>query len=253
MRGALAKQRHLANAPITEALIDLAVAPRPGLTFAQLKETVGSTVPGYYLKGPISQGTVAFQVSNDGMAPLASSESQQIGIRLHSQDEKYVAQFRINGFTLSRLPPYEDWKNLEKEAERVWNIYLKCLTPSRISRVATRYINNLRLPLEPGIAFQRYIEKLVDVPEEAPQSVTGFFQRLQLVDTASGAHVVLTLAMDTASPMNQAPVILDIDCSIRADLSPGDPKVWNILASLRALKNRTFFGTLTERAAELYQ
>jgi uncharacterized protein (TIGR04255 family) len=249
----LAKQRHLPNAPITEALIDFAVTSKPGLTFAQLKETAGSIVPGYYVKGPISLGTVAFQLTDDGKAPPASSASQQIGVRLHSQDEKYVAQFRLNGFTLSRLPPYEDWAKLEAETKRLWNIYLACFTPLRIIRVATRFINNLRLPLEAGTSFQRYVQKLIEVPDEAPQSVTGFFQRFQLVDTDSGSLVVLTLAMDSALPINQAPVILDVDCSVASDLSSKDPEVWNILASLRAIKNRTFFGTITERAAELYQ
>jgi hypothetical protein len=36
------------------------------------------------------------------------------------------------------------------------------------------------------------------------------------------------------------------------DLSPADDDVWNVLERLRDLKNRTFFSTITEQAADLY-
>jgi uncharacterized protein (TIGR04255 family) len=249
----MARQRHLPHAPITEALIDLQVTPREGLTFAELTAALGAANFGYYVKNPISQGKFAFRMEPDGQRPQTIAEAAQIGVRLHSTDEKYVAQFRLAGFTLSRLPPYEKWENLLDEGRRLWAIYVEQLAPSRVVRIATRFINNLQLPLEPGSSFQTYVNKLIDVPEEAPQAVEAFFQRFRLVDSVSSARVILTLALDGMPAGGPAPVILDVDAFTAANLIATDKELWVILERLRELKNRSFFGTITERTAELYE
>lgn len=249
----MARQRHLAHAPITEALIDIHVTPCQGLTFDRLKEAIGSQEFGYYVKAPISHGLFGFKLEPDGQRPQTTAQSEQIGLRLHSLDEKYVAQFRLSGFTLSRLPPYEDWGRLVEETRRVWAIYVEALTPVRITRIATRFINNLRLPLEQGSSYQNYLHKLVDVPDEVPQAVASFFQRFELVDVETTARVNLTAALDASPAEGLSPVILDIDAFMVTDLDPPDSRLWGILERLRELKNRTFFGTITEQAAELYQ
>lgn len=248
----IARQRHLASAPITEALIDIHVAPREGLSFAALQDSISAAAFGYYVKNPISEGVFGFKLPAAGQQPETTAESAQVGLRLHSPDEKYVAQCRLSGFTLSRLPPYEDWTRLLEETKRVWAVYVERLAPLRVVRVATRFINNLRLPLAQGASYQTFLNKLVDVPDEAPQAVAAFFQRFQLVDAASGARVNLTLALDSTPPGGLAPVILDLDAFMSANLEPADPELWSMLERLRELKNRSFFGTITEQAAELY-
>lgn len=249
----MARQRHLPHAPVTEALIDLQVTPRDGLTFAELKSAIDEANFGYYVKNPISEGTFAFKLAPDGQPPQTAAKATPVGLRLHSADEKYVAQCRLAGFTLSRLPPYEAWTNLLEEARSLWTIYVDRLAPTRVVRVATRFINNLQLPLKTGESFQTYVHKLVDVPEEAPQAVESFFQRFCLVDSASGARVILTLALEGMPAAGPAPVILDVDAFTGANFNPMDRELWTVLERLRELKNRSFFGTITERAAELYE
>ncbi len=104
----MAKIRHLQYAPITEALIDIHVEPRPGLTFDELKEAITKSDFGYYEKGSIAQSRFEFKLASDGQTPASASHSAQIGVRMHSEDEKYVAQCRLSGFTLSRVHPYEN-------------------------------------------------------------------------------------------------------------------------------------------------
>ncbi|MCI0537162.1 MAG: TIGR04255 family protein [Verrucomicrobiales bacterium] len=241
------------RAPITEALIDIHVEPRAGLSFAELREAFSALDFGYYFKNPISQGTFEFKLPSHGEQPHTTADAAQIGLRLHSMDEKYVVQCRLAGFTLSRLAPYEAWPTLAQETKRVWSIYRDRLGPTRVTRAATRFINNLRLPLEPGESFQNYLEKFADVPNEAPQDMASFFQRFQLVDTPGNAFVNLTVALDSTPREGPTPVILDIDAFAFRNLSPESEDLWIILDQLRQLKNRCFFGSLTERAAELYE
>lgn len=249
----MARQRHLPHAPITEALIDIQVTPRDGLAFQDLHDSVTASEFGYYVKNPIAEGTFGFLVTSDGRRSQTTAESAQIGLRLHSHDEKYVAQCRLTGFTLSRLPPYEEWPNLVREAQRVWDIYRLRLTPKRVTRVATRFINNLKLPMDQGSSYQEYLHKLVDVPDEAPQAVASFFQRFELFDVKSDARVILTVALDRASSEERAPVIVDIDAFRVIELETQDSGLWDILEALRELKNRCFFGSITEAAARLYE
>ncbi len=244
--------RHLANAPITEALIDVQVTLHTGFTYLGLKAAFTDVDFGYYLKSPIVEKTLAFQWAPDALPPQTRAESSEVGLRLHSHDEKYVAQCKVSGFTLSRLSPYETWESLLVETKRLWSVYRDRTTPIRVTRIATRYINNLRLPLVTGASYQDYIEKLVDVPNEAPQWVEAFFQRFQLIDATSGARVILTLALEGMLGDGPAPVILDVDAFCIADLEPADDTLWETLERLRHLKNRSFFGTLTQRAVELY-
>jgi len=248
----MARRRHLSRAPITEALIDVQVTPKEGLTFDILKAGLDASAFGYYAKGPITEGLLEFSIAVGG-EPQTSSRAAQVGIRFHSNDEKYVAQCRLSGFTLSRLLPYENWDNLRTEATRIWRVYADCLTPTRVTRIATRFINNLRLPMQTGESYQLYFNRLVDVPEEAPQAIETFFQRFQLVDTQTVARVILTLTQGGGAANGLLPVILDVDAFTQTDLNPRDSEIWVILERLRDLKNRTFFGTITERAAELYE
>jgi uncharacterized protein (TIGR04255 family) len=247
----MAKPQHLNNAPITEALIDIHVEPRVDISFDELQDAFSKLDFGYYIKAPISYGTLGVQLTLDGLQPKTSMESAQIGLRLHSDDEKFVAQCRLTGFTLSRLSPYDAWPALVQETKRIWSIYRERLEPVRVSRVATRFINNLQLPLEYGESFQIYLQKFADVPDEAPQAMTSFFQRFQLMDKSSTVN--LTLVLETVPQGGPVPVILDIDAFAVKELDPQGEELWNILEELRDLKNRCFFGSLTDRALELYK
>jgi uncharacterized protein (TIGR04255 family) len=245
--------RHLTHAPITEAVIDFKVKPKDGVAYEQVHEAFKQMDFGYYLKTPISEGTFAIGMGPDGQFIPPSSTSAVVGLRLHSSDERYILQARGDSFTLSRLAPYETWESLIEEAKRLWAIYVARLEPVGIFRIATRFINNLRLPLRMGEEFQVYINSLAQVPQGTPQSVEGFFQRFQLADRFLDAHVILSLTLNSLDPDGRVPVILDIDAFKMTEKNASDPMIWEELESLRKLKNDCFFGTLTEKAQELYR
>jgi uncharacterized protein (TIGR04255 family) len=243
----------LRRAPIIEALIDLQTLPREGLTLDELKAALELAKLGYYVKGPMARGQFSLTLPPDGKDPGSTATASQVGWRLHSDDDKYVLQCRLNGMTLSRLEPYEDWDALLRETRRIWRVYHDRLQPVKVTRIATRYVNNLRLPMAEGVSFQEYLIKLVDVPEGIPQLVRSFFQRFELADIHAGATVVLILSLTEGSATRELPVIFDIDAFSVGDFAPTEESLTKQLERLREAKNRVFFGTLTERALELYQ
>lgn len=251
----MAKVRPLAHAPVVEALIDLRVHGRDGMTVERLETSLAAHDFGYQKKGPILRGNFGFSINLEEtpLTPSTVGETAIIGTRLHSANEKYVAQLTIEGFTLSRLPPYESWDALVAEARRVWSVYVQCANPVRIHRAATRYINNLRLPLKQGERFQIYLKGLPDMPLDFPQRVSSFLQRFVVEDEHCGATAILTQALDQFTANGVVPVILDIDVFRDIQFSPDSADVWEYFSQLRSLKNRFFFGALEEAAVELYE
>jgi uncharacterized protein (TIGR04255 family) len=63
----------------------------------------------------------------------------------------------------------------------------------------------------------------------------------------------VTEGLEEASPEKPLPLILDIDVFRHTNLAVDDAAVWTYLEQLRGVKNRIFFGCLTEAGVALYQ
>jgi uncharacterized protein (TIGR04255 family) len=250
----VARIRHLDHAPIIEALIDFRVDVPAGTTVELLEQELENHAFGYRKIGPIFRGNFGMTF-NPQEAPAAKAllgETKTLGFRFQSSDNKYVAQFTTEGFTLSRLEPYESWDTLISETQRVWRIYQACVASTRVSRTATRFINNLRLPLKPGDRFETYLAGLPSMPADYPQAISSFLQRFVVYEEKTGATAVLTQALEQTPTEPPVPVILDIDVFRETKFTPDGPETWDFLGELHDLKNRFFFGAITESAADLY-
>lgn len=253
----MARVQPLARAPIVEALVDFRIQAGMDFSVERLEKSLEDRDFGYQKQGPILRSRFGFVV-NSQTAQVAAPppEAAIIGVRLRSADTKYVAQFTTEGFTLSRLEPYESWEALMKEAQRIWSEYQACVATVRIRRAATRFINNLRLPLKVGDRFERFLTGLPNMPPEYPQAISNFLQRFVIYDEPTGATAILTQVLDQFLPervIERAPVILDIDVFRETPFPPAAREVWDFLAQLRDLKDRLFFGALTDEAVELYR
>ena len=249
----MAKPRHLARAPITEAVIDIHVAPRAGATFAELQAAFKALDFGFRQHSFVIAGTVGFTVNPDAEVQH-SAGVERIGLRLHSEDEKYVLLIRTNGLSLSRLAPYETYEAVAAATRKLWDIYVNRWAPEKVTRVATRYINNLRLPMKDGQEFSEFIDTLTELPADVPQTMGPFLQQFNCMDRGSDCRVQLTLAWNGQGDQNgRVPVLLDIDASKTHEYQPTDSEIWSSLDALRALKNRCFFGTVTELALKEYE
>jgi uncharacterized protein (TIGR04255 family) len=141
-------KQHYRNAPITEAVIDLRVEVPADLGLKNLRDVLAedAEMERYPSKEALLLEGVQFARSGDG-ASTTSTLRQEIGVRFHSTDGKYVFQARRDGFTLSRLSPYENWASFRTEARRLWNLYRATARPTRVLRAALRYINRINIPL----------------------------------------------------------------------------------------------------------
>ncbi|MBI5970336.1 MAG: TIGR04255 family protein [Deltaproteobacteria bacterium] len=250
----MARQRHLNNAPAFEAVIDIKVKPSPDITLSKLQE-VKSTISAEY---PIEQELVesSLEIKLDAKSKsmeTVSADALAIGYRYDSTDKMRIAQFRLNGFALSRLKPYSQWEDLRNEAHKLWNLYCSVLKPEMITRVAVRYINRLELPLPFKKGFEDYLTALPPIPKGLPQIFNSFLTRIIVPLEPSKATVAITQAIEPAIviPGRVVPVLLDIDVFKVGMFDIDGIEAWDAIDSFRGFKNDAFFASITEEMATL--
>lgn len=250
---ALARQRHLRNAPITEALIHFQVNQGSADFETASAQLVAKLAPDYYRKGNVEQRTVSVQMAPGKPESPVVQMTKDVGIRLHSQSEKYVVQVLRQGLTVSRLEPYEDWEHLRDEMHRIWELYRSEFQPPAISRIVVRYVNTILLPVGPQTRFENVFIRPPLEPEGMSDLLSSFLNRIVVEDPPSQASIVVTHASQPVTPQQILPVILDIEAVRQAEFSPVDQATWDYLERLHALKNDAFFGSLTEDQVAKYE
>jgi uncharacterized protein (TIGR04255 family) len=242
-------QKPYPHAPITEAIIDFRVELPPKVSVSDLLSVHKGEEAAYPTVGHLHSAVGLMQL---GAQISTSASSQHTGFRFQSADGKQVHQARLNGFSMSRLAPYQSWDEFSCEARRLWEIYRAVATPSAVVRAAVRYINRIDLPL-PIRDFEDYLRTIPQVSPDLPQALLGFFfqLRIPLEDIQSEAMIIATI-MDQESP-HFVPVVLDIDAFRTLDIPPDDDGLWALMEDLRRAKNRIFEACITDRTRELFR
>ncbi|HUY81497.1 MAG TPA: TIGR04255 family protein [Acidobacteriaceae bacterium] len=246
----MAKPRlHLANAPIVEALIDFRVLPQAQIAVDELGSMNAEVGMEYSKREQINVFSTRLDF-NEGRSPQAVAAHSKVGWLYKSQTQ--VAQFRLDGFTFSRLVPYTTWEGVFEEAMRLWKIYVQKAQPVQISRMAVRYIN--RMKLQGPATLNSYLTAPPELPEPSPQSIRDFLCRILVTDSKRSASAAVIQALEPQFEPSSISLLLDIDAYLdRLTLDPSDPSIPEKFESLRQLKNEIFFACITERTAEIYQ
>ncbi len=239
------------NAPIIEALIDIRTQLRQSVTLADL-EALHDDIKSQYpekQKRMLWQGL--FQLEGEKQ-PSATTQSKVMGYLFKSADALQITQFRLDGFSFSRLRPYTEWEKVYAEARRLWKIYCARTKPARVTRLATRYINSIEISSK-QFDYDDYLTAAPKVPPGIPQLVEHFFTRLVVpFRDHEATAIIMQTPSDKQDPIKTA-IILDIDVFKDVSLAPDDPKIDEIFAILREIKNKAFFSSITERTMELFR
>lgn len=249
---AMATIRHLRNAPITEAVVDLRVV-LPADFRPEQSRTARNRLPRDYPKA-IERKSMETRFEVTGGQPT-SPQTRDLGFQgiwLRTEDERTIAQFRVDGLTLNRLKPYTRWEEILPEALRLWETYVDIAKPQSVTRVALRYINHLPLP-GPGAELDDYILTAPKLPPSVPQVLSSFATRVVLEhpERRMTANVVqvLEVGVETSAPS----LPFDIDVYRTGDFTISTSALEEILRELRTYKNEIFFGSLTERFVEAFE
>lgn len=246
----MTNQRHLKNAPIKEAIIDIQAATTITFDSPQASELTKELEAEYPNKVHMRRREFGFEDQSGGAVKTSHVDHGIWGWRIESEDGYQIAQFRRDGFTFSRLAPYETWEDMFAEAMRLWDRFSGVACPAEITRIATRFINVLELPLPSQLGG--YLTAPPQVPGEFESEISSFLTRTVFAAPDYGAQVIFTQALDSIKA-NASNIILDIDVFIENIFDPSNCDFREKLNTLRGLKNDVFFDSITERTAEQYQ
>lgn len=241
---------HYKNAPITEALIDIRVELPAEFGFEQL-QGIKNLVAAEYPR----EETFTMAMATISLVPevQASTQHKKMGLKLWGPGDKQVFQARLDGFTFSRLHPYETWERLRDEARRLWDIYREYVKPIRITRVAVRYINQLNFPgshVEPQDYLKTFPSLTPDLPKEL-RDFGPFVMSLHLPQPDLRGTLVINEASAQPKRPDTLPIILDIDLFAEQPEIADEASLWGLFQKLRERKNLYFEACITDRTREL--
>lgn len=246
----VALPRVLASPPIVEALVDFRAAViAPPETFEALSQGLRTEYPTAKTRRGIK---AELRVEQGKLIPPTAEDLGFQGVLLHNQDGTAIVQLKPDGFTFNNVTKYMGGDALLAEALRLWSRFAQDLQPIAVTRVALRYINQLRLPFRAGDEFSKYLTSAPPTPNGAPQTVSEFLSRVVAHDESLSATVITTQQLTTTEPGVPLTVI-DVDAFCAGEFSTDARELRPLLDGLRDIKNRTFFALLTDEAVELFR
>lgn len=242
---------HLRKAPIVEAVIDLQVSDI-GVPTKRLKVDV----EGYPRVDEIRGYEIGVNMDEDGS--ISHQDRSHVHGYRYAKDG-YLLQFRRNGYTLSKLEPYDRWETFEEEARKHWKLFKQVAETdvSQVTRIAVRYINKLLVPESDRLHIQSYLKNAPETPDEDEfPFVDHFFSRMVIPLGEDIRAIVISTMEDTRIEKDNrvVPFVLDID--VFKDVSENDLNeelVWGTLGQMRDHKNKIFFSVMSEKAIGLCQ
>jgi uncharacterized protein (TIGR04255 family) len=244
---------HYENAPITEALIDIRVEVASELRFEDLQAFRKHVAPDYPREETRSIAEGMFQF---GPSIRASATQKPWGMAFWNATNTQVLQVRLDGFTLSRLKPYQDFEHLRDEARRLWNIYRDLVRPKRVTRVAVRYINQFNIPTI-GVAkieAEDYFNVFPRITDKLPSELRDFgpyLMNLHLHQPDLKGMLVLNEVMTPPALPETISIVLDFDLYVEDPPVTNEPDLWAFFDRLRERKNIYFEACITDKAREL--
>jgi uncharacterized protein (TIGR04255 family) len=246
----------LARAPIVEAVIEIRARAETPWEERAITQSVKTRLKDY--PGVLSGRAVQFKMEvalPSAQAGPAAPGKQSVddmgwrGLRCESADKLHIAQFNRDGFVFSRLAPYESWDQFQQEGLRLWQLHRELAQPTEVERLGLRFINRIAVKQD-GLRLEDYLEAPPKPPRGMDLPFAGFLHH----DTLSipGYSYGINFAQTVQPPQGPEAggLILDIDVFTTQPFNLDEDKLKRHLSEMRWLKNKVFFGSITQRVLE---
>lgn len=232
----------LADAPIIESTMRFACRPEGVWS----KKILDAQLPDNKIHQPLYEVTLETEV-RPGDANRSTQTNSFEGMSYQTDDTLGVARFLRNGFVYSRLKPYPGWDRFAPEALRLWSIYCNIASPSEVHPLELRFINLIK-----NVSAENLKDVLRDPPSQFNGVSPATFLYQSTFDVPGhdfSVKVVKTLMTKTpAGRATEGGLILDISVSTTRPLTTENRDWYAPLNKMRWLKNKMFFGLLTDSA-----
>ena len=248
----MAESRQLRNPPIAEAVVDIRVEFAAPPTLEALLAIQTRIADVYPERRTLQQVFFNIEINDAAPAKKNVSDPAPAGHIYTSTDKTQVVQCKREGLTFSRLAPYTSWESTTDEMFRLWRIYFELLSPTRIIRVSTRFLNRINLP-NPLSDFDDFLTVVPRIPHGVPDTLTNFSSSITVpIGTRTTARIACSFDGAAATDAS-VPIMLDLDILQDCNFDAKDEEaVFRALRELRPIKNAVFFGSITNKTLELF-
>jgi uncharacterized protein (TIGR04255 family) len=246
--------QRLAHAPIAEAVIEMRARAEVPWEEVAVRAKLVPLLPAYPNIESQSEFEHEMQFGPGQDMVQRHRDLGWRGLRCESADHLHIAQFNRDRFVFSRLRPYDHWEEFQGEAIRLWDIHRDLAQPLGIQRLGLRFINRIDLPNN-SPRPDDYLHMPTDVLKGLPLYREGFFHRdvLGVPGYPYIVTIVRTVQPTHAVGSKRFGLLLDIDVFTTESLDLRDDLLTQRLNEMRWLKNKAFFGSITEHALESFR
>lgn len=240
------------NPPLTEAIIDLRFAPREGgaptvsfVLWEQLKDAYQGEPQLLIESRERPKGPHGYE--------LAIEKSIITRTRLWNISKTRVLTVGPNQLAIHAMPPGYAWSALSLDAERAFRSYVELAAPLSLTFASIHIMNTIVLP-EGDASPAEYVQLPLYLPNGLPGGVSEFSSKW-VAPMQGGGEVRLSYAIPPIEPDSR--VKLQIELSVGGTLLTPLPPVWEsvaeVLARNKAVHREVFFGSITDKAKELFR
>lgn len=245
----------LVKAPVVEAVIDIRTIAKVPWEEQSFKDRIIKALPEYPQHESFHNYQTEFAIKKQEKQPVAQQYVKNLGwkgLRLKTQDKKNIVQFNNNGLAFSRLMPYEKWDIFCKEALRLWNIYISFSKCIDIHRIGVRYINKIITPTD-DIELNDYFREAPQPPNGLELPFIGFLHQDTFLVPGYNykMNIIKTIQQHVMNEQKGLGLIVDIDVFYEERFDIDNDVLEVKLNEMRYLKNKAFFGTITNKALEI--
>lgn len=245
---------HLSKAPIVEAVIEVRAQAEAVWDEPLITEHLKSKLPDYPNVQSQRQFMSEVKVELGQKAEGMIQDLGWKGLRLESADKLHIAQFNRDGFSFSRLQPYDSWEQFCSEGLRIWQLHMDLAKPAEVHRLGLRFINRMALSREEE-QLEDYLQILPQNPQGMDLPIGGFFHHevLGVPGYSYAINIRRTIQPPDKPTDTEFGLILDIDVFTTQPFQPESDIIERSLAEMRWLKNKVFYGSLSQKAVEKFK
>lgn len=177
-----------------------------------------------------------------------TSKTKVAGYLYTSTDQKSRVEIKEGVLTYIEEHTYEGWDSFLNNVEVFLRLFSRALNGHTITRTSIRFIN--RFVLEEFDNPLEYFKTTISVSEEnaVPYSLSQFaFNMMLPVD--ENTYSIVKQEFNKISGKNN--YIFDIDVLNQSNLIFDVDSISGVLATLREIKNKIFFGNITNKLIEI--
>ncbi|HVC52859.1 MAG TPA: TIGR04255 family protein [Stellaceae bacterium] len=240
-----------ARPPITEAVIEFRFGSP--LSDRMVKRFLHVVAKEYPTTEQTYEISAQLRITGPGQNPEVSTNQSLTGYKLTGQDSADFMIFRVDRIGIIRNSPYCGWNNFFERAKSYYEKLKKISGLRSLTRIATRYVNRLDIPVKPGdlVRSEDYLQIEPLVPTAVPR-LSAFFTTFRGIVPEIEGQVIVNSGTVQSPLIDHISFLLDIDLFREQALPQRDQDVWDLLDRLRAQKNALFESFVTDRARELF-